>query len=421
MSDLIQQLQQSADAALKSENIEEAMKHLTQAFSLFSKEAEKLQSAYAKLKEQFLKVNHELEKTNLQLLQKVSEFDTVTHYLNNILKNISQGILFITLDGTISTCNEAAEKILSRKTGTTLFKSFRHLFPDDFFGFSMADALRFGLSQRLNYITLSSSEGQKREVEISTSFVYEGRKEYRGIIIMLRDITELQRLQLIAKRNDRMKELGEMAATVAHEIRNPLGGIRGYATLLHRDLEGSSPLQEMAAYIIEGTKALERLVSTVLHYARPLQIQTKTVDLASLLRKTCKFIKADPSLPEKVKIELHIAHEPLYAPIDIEAFRSALLNLILNAFQAMPHGGTLTLSLIKRDLFCVITISDNGAGIESKDLEQIFSPFFTTKKKGTGLGLSETYKIIQAHFGTIDVRSELHRGTTFTITLPLRR
>ncbi len=103
-------------------------------------------------------------------------------------------------------------------------------------------------------------------MEISTSFVYDGPKLYHGMILLLRDIGEKQKLQNIAGRNDRMKELGELAATVAHEIRNPLGGIRGYASLLMRDLEESPHLQEMAGYIIEGTKALEKMVSAVLHY-----------------------------------------------------------------------------------------------------------------------------------------------------------
>jgi signal transduction histidine kinase len=241
------------------------------------------------------------------------------------------------------------------------------------------------------------------------------------MILVLRDISEKQKLQLISNRNDRMKELGEMAATVAHEIRNPLGGIRGYASLLYRDLEGEKNLQEMAGLIIEGTKSLEKIVSAVLHYSKPVQIQPQTLDLGAYLKQIGKFIKVDPAFPPHVKLALHIPNEPLLAPIDPEALKSALLNLIFNAFQAMPLGGALTISLLKMETSCQIAVADTGIGMGEEQLKSLFSPFFTTKQKGNGLGLVETQKIIQAHFGAIDVRSQSGFGTTFTLTLPLKR
>jgi signal transduction histidine kinase len=293
-----------------------------------------------------------------------------------------------------------------------LFKRFWEVFPDDGFGFSMREALKFGISHKLLY---------RKEMEISTTFVYEGPKLYHGMILVLRDMSEKQRLQLIANRNDRMKELGEMAATVAHEIRNPLGGIRGYASLLHRDLEGVENLQEMAGLIIEGTKSLEKIVGAILHYSKPIQIQPQTLDLGAFLKQMGKFIRVDPAFPVHVKLALHIPDAPLLAPFDPEALRSAMLNLMFNAFQAMPQGGILTISLLKRESSCQITVEDTGVGIEESQLSHLFSPFYTTKKGGNGLGLVETQKIIQAHFGAIDVRSLLGKGTTFTITLPLKR
>lgn len=406
MSDhILQQLQQSADSALKSQTVQEGVQHLSRAFALFSEEAARLKSAYSKLQERFQTVNQELG-------VKAANLSRLTGYLNNILKNISDAILFVDLEGTITIFNDAAQSLLKLKPEQVLFKKFWEPFQDEAFGFSMREALKFGISHKLLY---------RKEMEISTTFVYEGPKLYHGMILVLRDISEKQKLQLIANRNDRMKELGEMAATVAHEIRNPLGGIRGYASLLYRDLEEQENLQEMAGFIIEGTKTLEKIVSAVLHYSKPIQIQPHTLDLGAFLKQIGKFIKVDPAFPSNVRLALHIPDAPLLAPFDAEALKSAMLNLIFNAFQAMPLGGQLTISLLKMESSCQISIADTGVGIEEDQLNHLFSPFYTTKKGGNGLGLVETQKIIQAHFGAIDVRSQPGKGTTFTLTLPLKR
>ena len=405
---------------MQSQNIEESVHHLSQAFKLFSEESSRLKEDYAKLQQQLQTVNQELAAAHRSLLQKVSELHCITHYLNNILQNIAQGIIFIDLEGRITTVNDAAARLLNVSAQNILYQSVWSHFPDDFFGFSIRESLRFGLTQKLIYKTMAQGV-DNRELEISTSFVFEGPKTYHGLIILLRDITEIQQLQRTAHRNDRMKELGEMAATVAHEIRNPLGGIRGYATLLYRDLAEQKNLQEMAGYVIEGTKSLESLVSMILSYARPVQIQPRSVELGAFLKQLGKFVRVDPAYPSNVKIETHIPIDPILAPIDPEALRSCLLNLIYNAFQAMPKGGLLTLALLKLDNVCQIAVTDTGVGIDPQHLQKLFSPFFTTKQKGTGLGLVEAQKIVQAHGGQLDVRSQLGKGSTFIAILPLKR
>lgn len=406
---ILQELQKSADSALKAESVQEGVHHLSRAFLLFSEEASRLKIAYSKLQESFQSVNQELS-------SKVAELGRLNSYLTNILKNISDAILFIELGGTVTMINEAAAKLLQIKPETVLFKRYWDVFPDDYFGFPMRESLKFGICHKLLYKSYP-----QREVEISTTFVYDGPKLYHGLILVLRDVSEKQKLQLVANRNDRMKELGEMAAVVAHEIRNPLGGIRGFASLLYRDLEENKPLQEMASYVIEGTKRLEKLVSAILQYARPIQIQPQSVELGAYLKSIGKFVKIDTAFPENVKMEIHTPQDPLIAPIDPEALKSALLNLIFNALQAMETGGNLSISLIKMGELCQIAISDTGIGMEKELQDRLFSPFFTTKKKGNGLGLVETQKIVQAHLGTIDVRSCFGKGTTFTIHLPLKR
>ncbi len=375
------------------------------AFSLFTEEIEKLKTAYSKLQESFQTVNEELALKTIKLTR-------LNRYLQLTLKHISDALLFIDLEGTVVICNVSAQKLLNLKNEEILSKKFWEVFKDDTFGFSMKEALKFGLSPRLIY---------RNEFEISTSFIYEGPKEDHGMLLILKDLSEKKKLQLIANRNDRMKELGEMAASIVHEIRNPLGGIRGYASLLYRDLEKEPHLQEMAHTIIEGTKTLEKLVNALLHYSKPIQIEVQTLDLGAFLKKAIKFIKIDPAFPSNVKLAMHIPDEPILVPFDPEALKSAMLNLIFNAFQAMAQGGTLTISLLKMHTSCEISVSDTGIGMEQQQLEYLFSPFYTTKKGGNGLGLVETQKIVQAHLGTIIPRSKPGVGTTFTIALPLKR
>lgn len=403
---ILQELQRSADLALKSESVQEGLAHLSRAFARLTEESIRLKSAHARLQEPFNAVNEE----------KTTETARLSYFLQHILRQIADGVFFLNLEGTLLFLNDAAAKILQIKEADALQKSFWDLFPDEALGFSAKEALRFGISHKILYKTFAC-----RELEIATSFIFEGLKTHHGLVVVLRDITEKKRMQQLIGQQSKMRELGEMAAILAHEIRNPLGGIRGYASLLARDLAEAPYLQEMARAIIEGTQALESLVTSVLQYAKPIQIQPYTVDVGRFLKTVAKFIKADPAYPPHVTWTSHIPDAPLLAPLDPEAMKSALLNLIFNAFQAMPEGGLITLSLMKMDSCYQITLSDTGIGMSEEQLSHLFSPYFTTKEKGNGIGLVEAKKIIEAHLGNIAVRSTEGKGTTFTLTLPLKR
>jgi signal transduction histidine kinase len=420
MSEILNKLNEAANLALNSKSPDESIKHLAKAFALFSQETNRLETAYERLQQRFNQVNNQLEKADNELRKKITDLNSVTSYLNNILKNISQGILYIDLDGIVTTYNIAAIEILQLEENQILFKSYWENFKDDFFGFSMKNALEIGINQKITYITTNNSK-EKKEIEVCTSFVHDCPKSYQGIIILLKDITKIQKLKILANRNDRLKELGQMAASVAHEIKNPLGGIRGYASLLYKDLEDTKHLQDMTSYIIEGTKALERTVNNVLEYSRPITIDPIFVDISLAVKELIKSIKIDSSFSDKVKIHLHLPESSFFIPADKELIKSTILNLILNAYQAMNDEGTLDIAVIKNNNLCLISITDTGEGIDEKDLENIFSPFFTTKQNGNGLGLSQANKIVQAHFGHIEVRSLPNKGSTFTIILPIMR
>jgi len=410
MSDsLTDELNACVSDAFKSSDLNESMQHLARAFQIFSDESKKMKGESRELK-------REITVLRKRLSDKQNELMITSSYLTQLLKNTSEGIVYVNMEGKLISLNRSAEKLLDIDSKRLLLRQFWNHFPDDYFGFSMRDALNFGLKQSLSYISTS----KRREIEVRTHLLLEGPKEYQGVLLFLNDLTDIQELTEVANRNERLKELGQMTSSVAHEIKNPLGGIRGYAMLLESDLDDPTH-KEMASSIKEGTKTLDRLLSKILSYARPVQMKAVSRDLAPFMRSLLKFIKVDPATPKNVKIDMHISDEPLMAPVDTELLRQAFLNLIMNAFQAMESGGKLMISLMKRSNSCLITISDTGCGIEEEDAKKVFSPFFTTKEKGHGIGLTETHKIIKAHFGEIDIRSEKGRGTTFTITLPLKR
>jgi len=410
-----EELQKAVEAVINADTVELKAKHLAKAFSLFSFESRKLHDAYTRLQDRFQQVNHHLQKNESELRQKIVELAAVSNYLEHVLKNITEGILFIDSHGIITTCNETAQNILPAEENL-LMKSYFDVFTDALLGFSMKNALYFGVSERIYYVHLPHN---KKEIEVSITPVSKG---WTGLIIMLRDITKLQKLQIQANKADRMKELGEMAAGVAHEIRNPLGGIRGYASLLLRDVQDTLPLKDMVMKIIEGTKALERIVNNVLHFSRPIDIKPVSQDIRGLISETIELMKVDLSFSDEITFETHLPKQAFHVPYDKHFMQAALINLFVNAMQSYEYEkGNIAVYCTEQNDTCVISITDKGRGIEEEDMEKIFSPFFTTKTSGNGLGLSEVYKIIQAHFGSIDVRSQKGIGSTFTITLPLKR
>ena len=220
--------------------------------------------------------------------------------------------------------------------------------------------------------------------------------------------------------NARMKQLEEIIAVIAHEIRNPLGGIKGFATLLQRDLQEHPQLQQITSHIINGIDGLERLVSNVLNDCRPFQLRLELTDLVQLTQNLEHHLKADRNLHTNIKIAIESSLESLQAPIDPQLFKSALLNLSINGIQSMPKGGLLKISLKKENDQAIFEISDTGVGIPKQHLETIFLPFFTTKDTGNGLGLSRVQHIILAHEGTINASSVEGQGSCFTLSIPLK-
>lgn len=347
-----------------------------------------------------------------------ADLDFVTSYLNTILDHVSQGILFIDLQGNTTTYNQAAEDALGVSAKKALYRPFKDCFPDDIFGFSISEALKSRIPPNTSFSSWILPDGREHLLEAEGSFVIKER--HQGMLILVRNITQIRQLQLQANRSSRMKELGELAAMVAHEIRNPLAGIKGFASLLQQELKDQPDLQQMAAHIVEGTDDLNKFVTKVLNYSRPLQVGFEITNLISLTEELRNNVMADTNFNPKIHFCVQSDQPNLNAPIDQSLFKSALLNLIVNAIQAMPEGGDLTISMNQDKENAIIDVSDTGIGIPPENLEKLFTPFFTTKATGNGFGLTEVHKVVGAHGGSIEAHSTVAKGTTFTIKVPLK-
>jgi two-component system sensor histidine kinase HydH len=222
------------------------------------------------------------------------------------------------------------------------------------------------------------------------------------------------------RRSEKLSTLGEMAAVLAHEIRNPLGSIRGTAEILKDDYKPGDPKHEFIEIQIKETERLNRVVEDFLHMARPQPVEMRPCQIQDEL-DTILFLVSNDARERQIKLVLQPPVVPVIISADGEKLRQAFLNIAINALQATPPGGSVIISTtVYQKALCEIRFRDTGPGIDAETLGRIFEPFFTTKSDGTGLGLAITRKIIESHGGTLLVESEPGHGTTVTVRLPMQ-
>ena len=239
------------------------------------------------------------------------------------------------------------------------------------------------------------------------------------MVITFQDLTQVRSLEETSRRQDRLAAIGRMAASIAHEIRNPLAAMRGSIQMLRSEMEGDSAQTELMEIILRESDRLNRIITDFLSYARPRSLIESKVDVANLLHQTFALLRHSPEILETQTITEELPPEPLIVEADEGQLKQVFWNLARNALQAMPDGGTLNAKLHRNSHNRLhITFSDTGRGMTPDQVEHLFEPFSSTTG-GTGLGLSIVYQIIRDHGGTINVRSREGKGTTITIELPI--
>jgi two-component system sensor histidine kinase HydH len=331
----------------------------------------------------------------------------ITIFSEALVKNMPIGLIALDDQGKIVTCNEKAQAVLEVACSDTLSKQDMTILPKPLKKILADLPASGGYLER--DIQLISSEGKEHIWEaVAAGLMDEGTPA--GKILLLHDVTAIRQMENEVTRSRHLNSIGSLAAGVAHEIRNPLSSIKGFAVYFKERLSGNKEDEQTADVMIAETERLNRVISQLIEFARPLELKKEKVEFVELVQHTIKLIAADAQ-KNKISVEIAAAADLPEVEVDPDKIKQVLLNVFLNSLAALKEGGKLTIELSPGTDNLTVIISDNGAGIEKMDLPKIYDPYFTSKPAGTGLGLAVVQKIMEAHGGRIDVESTAGRGT----------
>ncbi|MBN2328544.1 MAG: HAMP domain-containing protein [Candidatus Omnitrophica bacterium] len=346
----------------------------------------------------------ELEASNRELSQ-------TQHFLENILSNIRTGVMSIDRTGRIGHINAVGENMLhadnwNQKKITDVISCASFLNPITY-------SLRQGVSIQENEVPYELQNGEIIPMQVSIVPVLEAN-ELNGLVVTFHDLSAIRQLEEQIRRQDRLVALGRMAAGVAHEIRNPLGIIRGSAELLRNRFAGQQGEEELANFILEEVHRLSRVVNDFLLFARPPEPHFDEVPVERLFDEMVEYFNKQP-MEGAYELITEAGESPSIAA-DLHLCRQVFLNLFINAQQAMPAGGRIILratALSAQEV--AVEVEDEGAGIHPDQIDKIFDPFYTSKDSGSGLGLSLVHQIAASHGGRVEVDSVLGKGSRFRL------
>lgn len=393
------------------------LERIREAFDVFDAQSRQLQGAFDKLQKELAQANRELNAKNLALSQKVDELQAMTSRLHCILQSLTDGVLVVSCDLTVESCNAAAERLLGLPRTSIEGRPYAEVMNDPAAIRIIKDALEHGRTLMDRQRRYNDASGRTVEVLDGVAPVLAPDGAILGAIEVLRDMTELRALEARVRHQERMAALGEMAASVAHEIRNPLGTIEGFARLLRRDLNEQPNHLRLADKIVQGAQNLNYVITNLLTYVRPMSLQTEDFDAGRLLASTLEGLGSGPAA-QQVDVQVDMPDKPIAVHGDIRQLRQVLLNLGLNAVEASGSDKVVRFSVFQTETNVHFQVTDQGAGIPEDVLPKLFDPFFTTKQAGTGLGLSLCHKIVSAHNGRLDVKTREGVGTTMDVVLP---
>lgn len=401
---------------------EDQLAVFNQTFASFNSTIKQLNDSYARLQSRYQRLSDELTATNEKLQESIDQNIQTRNYVQNILESLTNGVIAIDLDGKISSINKAGCDILKTSPTKVVGNDYRTVFDSSLTGkYPLVDLLTGAKPYRLIEKSIRISATVEVPVAASSSCVKDGNGHIIGALEVFEDLSEIKRMESEIARVKSLAALGEVAAVVAHEVRNPLSGIAGFAALLKGELGDNHKSVNYINKIIEGVEKLNRSVSSLLEYARDLRHEPRTSELNALLKETVEFFKVDlSSRSSQTEVQLALPKDSINCSFDRENLSGALINLLKNADQSMPKGGTITVRLENTHGVARIDVSDQGVGVPEAAREKIFTPFFTTREGGTGLGLALVRKVVDAHRGSVQVSNNRDKGSTFSIELPLR-
>ena len=342
-------------------------------------------------------------------------------YTRQVVASMANGLLSINIEGKITSYNPLALELLGLKEVEIQGMDFKKII--DFKAAGIIQTLDQCISVLDREIIYHKPSGEIIPLALSITPILGESNICQGAVIILRDLSEIKQLEEKVRRSEKLAAIGKLAAGVAHEIRNPLSSIRGFAQYLQRSLKDHPQEQEYAETMVSEVDRINAVVSDLLSIARPIEAELSPTDVTELIEHSIRLVQAD-ARSRNVNIELNIS-DLSKIPLDSNQMTQAILNLLLNALQAVNSGGRIevgaeldpSVSRLK------IWVEDNGSGITADQKDKIFDPFFTTREKGTGLGLAIVHKIVENHNGEIHLESPPpgeKKGTRITLSIPVK-
>jgi two-component system, NtrC family, sensor histidine kinase HydH len=345
-----------------------------------------------------------------------SSLTRIQAFSDRVVENMPVGLVAVDENEKVVSLNRAAEEILAGPEATALASPA--VVPSEMS--DLSSELKPGEREVIEKeIACRLADGRVLSLDVSISLLQDDEGKAMGHIILFRDMTEIQALKREIETSRRLASLGRLAAGIAHEIRNPLSSIKGFATYFRERYRDNQEDRNTAEIMIKEVDRLNRVISQLLDFTRPMALQKKPISIQVLIQHSLKMIERQAS-SGGVVIRADVDSSLGEIAVDFDLISQVLLNLYLNALEAMDEGGTLSVSCSEGagNQGLKISVADTGTGIEGQNLEHIFDPYFTTKQTGTGLGLAIVHKIIEAHGGEVRVESEAGQGTTVALFLP---
>jgi two-component system sensor histidine kinase PilS (NtrC family) len=360
------------------------------------------------------------KKTRSLLEEKESAFDQLDLLFRSIIESVDTGVMTINLFGRIKTFNRAAEDITSFSLPEVENKRIEDIFPE-FIPFFIAEKVNEQSKSRME-VVINGKKAKRINLGCSISQLKDKNEKQIGNILIFQDLTEIKKMEDNLEKSKRLALIGEMAAGLAHEMRNPLASISGSIELLKQGINLEETDKRLMRIILRGKDQLENFVRDFLLLARSVPVKRELVNINEIADDVIENMKLSPFWSDNIKV-VRVFDKKVNAFANKEHVRQIIRNLILNAIQAMKDTGILTIKNTTRKLddkneYVEINVTDTGCGIEEKYLQKIFEPFFTNKEKGTGLGLTIVGRLVDGYGGKIKFESKVDKGTTCTVWLP---
>jgi PAS domain S-box-containing protein len=335
--------------------------------------------------------------------------------LDQLMANLQEGLMLFTRDARIVLVSASVEQVVGRPRGEMLGATVDEVFDRR----TPLGRLVLRAFQRHQGIMQEEVELERGgRVQVSLDFIEEGGEQI-GALLTMRDTESVRRIENEIELSRRLSAIGRLTSGVAHEVKNPINAIVVHMEILREKLRDTDPdAQRHIEVISSEIRRLDRVVQTLVDFTRPVELNFADTDLRRLVDEVAML--ASPEAEQRnVTITRDVPIENLPVKVDADLVKQALLNVVLNGVQAMPNGGTLTISALRYDESAEVMVRDQGGGIPADIRDKIFNLYFTTKQKGSGIGLAMTYRVMQLHHGSVEFDTVEGQGTTFHLRLPL--